>query len=91
MIDPEDWGAARNVDHIEAALTEERRKFQRETLRTSELSVLLKRFADKHRHHHTPGPWSRDCDLCALVGEADALLAKPINTGGVDSSAKVKR
>ena len=83
MADPEDWGAVRNVDHIEAALIEERRKFQQETLRTSELSALLKRFADKHRHQHTPGPWSRGCDLCALVGEADELLGKPINTDGV--------
>lgn len=83
MSDPEDWGAARNVDHIEVALNEERRKFQQETRRTSELAGMLQQFVDKLKPSHDFGPWSRECDLCRLVSDAETLLAKPINTPGV--------
>lgn len=76
-------GTARNADHLEATLNEERRKFQTETLRTSELSAMLRRFIDKLAPEHTAGPWSRDCDLCRLVSEATTLLDKPINAIGV--------
>jgi hypothetical protein len=81
MVDPEDWGGVRNVDHIEAALSEERRKFQQETLRTAELSALLQQIVDKLKPEHAPGSWSRECDLCRLVGEAEELLARPVNAG----------
>lgn len=90
MTDPEDWGAARNVDHTEAALNEERRKFQQETLRTSELSALLQKFVGKLKPEHEEGPGSRGCDLCRLVAEAEALLAKPVNAG-VDLPDGAKR
>ena len=63
----------------EAALNEERAKFQQETRRTSELSVLLKRWADRHEAEHGPGPWAKGCEVCALVGESRALLGRPIN------------
>jgi hypothetical protein len=62
-----------------AALDEERRKFQAETRRTSELTRLLQKWVARHEQEHGAGPWSRDCDLCALVGESKALMDRPIN------------
>lgn len=61
------------------ALEQERAKFQQETRRTSELSRLLKRWIDRHEAEHGPGPWAKSCEVCALVGESNALLARPIN------------
>lgn len=86
MADPEDFGAVRNVDHIEAALNDERRKFQQETRRASEQARLLQQFVDKLKPDHYSGPWSRDCDLCRLVTESEELLARPINAPGVPPS-----
>lgn len=54
-------------------------KFQQETRRTSELSALLQRWIERHEAEHEPGPWSRSCAVCALVGESRALLVRPIN------------
>ena len=62
------------------ALEQERQKFQRETLRTSELSVMLLRFIQKH---HDKGcraeRWPKSCDVCDLMLEGETLLAKPLN------------
>lgn len=63
------------------AFEQEREKFQRETLRTSELHQMLTRMVELHCPTHAPGPWARGCWQCALVGEAQALLAKPVNAG----------
>lgn len=54
----------------------ERANFHRETLRTSELSAMLRRWMEQHEAEHGPGPWSRGCSVCALVGESRALLAE---------------
>ncbi|MGN6521319.1 MAG: hypothetical protein ACTHK2_18070 [Dokdonella sp.] len=62
-----------------AAFDEERRKFQLETLRTSEQADVLRRMIDVLKDDHEPGPWSRNCSRCALVAEARELLARPVN------------
>lgn len=61
------------------AYEEEAKKFQQETIRTSEQSALLREWAALHEAEHGPGPWARDCVRCKLVGDTHALLAKPIN------------
>lgn len=63
------------------ALEQEQRKFRQETLRTSELSALLRRFIDEHhvRGGHPAERWSKECVLCVLLTEAVELLASPIN------------
>ena len=63
----------------ELAYREEARKFQQETLRTSELTQLLQRFVNDVHPEHTPGAWSRGCVRCELVKTAMELLARPIN------------
>ena len=55
-----------------------REQFQRETLRTSKLSAMLRRFIEEHEASHSPGPWARGCVLCATVGDAKDLLALPL-------------
>jgi hypothetical protein len=55
-------------------------QFEAETLRTSSLSDLLRRWVALHDGDHEPGPWSRGCHRCALVAESRALMASPINT-----------
>ena len=52
---PVDWKAAYEA---------EARKFQQETLRTSELSARLREWVALHEDEHEPGPWSRDCIRC---------------------------
>lgn len=74
---PTDWRQAFNA---------EREKFQRETLRTSEQATLLRKWMERHIREHYPGPWSRGCEVCALVGETEALLAKPINAAAIDTA-----
>lgn len=56
-------------------------QFQRETLRTSELSALVKRFIDEHhvRGGHPAIRWTKECALCVILADAVALLAKPLN------------
>jgi hypothetical protein len=71
--------AASDGESLRLALEQERQKFQQETRRTSELMVLLRRWVERHVAEHGPGPWARSCDVCALVGESQALLEKPIN------------
>lgn len=62
------------------ALEEEQRKFRQETLRTSELSVLLKKWQDRAEYHsHQRSPWAIQCDWCELTRETHELLNKPIN------------
>jgi len=63
--DPASW--------MPAAYEEERRKFQRETLRTSALTRLLREAADLLLDDHAPGAWSRDCPRCALVARVNRL------------------
>lgn len=63
---------------LKGALEEERRKFQRETLRTSEQAVLLARTEALLSPNHAPGSWARGCRECALVGDIRELLARPI-------------
>jgi hypothetical protein len=71
--------AASEGESLKLALEQERQKFQQETRRTSELMVLLRRWVERHVAEHGPGPWARSCDVCALVGESQELLARPIN------------
>ena len=79
------------IAELEAALDEERAKFQNETLRTSELTQLLLRFAHLHTDRgHAPGAWSRTCIDCELVVEARALISKPINVRALGQSEEVK-
>lgn len=69
------------AEALQLALNEERLKFQRETLRTSMMAAVLRGFIEKLQPEHEIGAWSRGCDLCVLVSEADALLKRPINAG----------
>lgn len=68
------------VGAIDSALAEEQRKFRQETLRTSEQFRLLERWVSNHKDAHTPGPWSRGCEICKLVEETEELQKRPINT-----------
>lgn len=53
----------------------EREKFQKETLRTGALTEILNKVIDRLDHQgHAPGPWSRGCYSCKLVGEALAII-----------------
>jgi hypothetical protein len=74
------WIPPADVERLQAALDEERRKFQQETLRTSEQVVLLVKWKERCEDEHAPGPWARGCKWCALVGETTELLSRPINT-----------
>jgi hypothetical protein len=56
-------------------------KFQQETRRTSEQAVLLGEWLNTHLRIHKPGPWAKDCELCALVGRTQELLLRPLNAG----------
>lgn len=58
-------------------------KFHRETLRAAALAAMLREFIALHEDDHSPGPWSKGCVRCKLVGEAKELLSKPINDGEV--------
>lgn len=62
------------------------KQFQRETLRTSELSVIVKRFIYLHhvRDGHPAERWTKECDLCVVLADAVALLAKPLNAPRVE-------
>lgn len=62
-----------------AAYEEEARKFQQETLRTSELHQMLSKLVEMHYPRHSPGPWSKGCWQCELIGKAQELLDKPVN------------
>jgi Lar family restriction alleviation protein len=63
---------------VPAALNEERRKFQQETLRTSELTQMLSKFVEEMHREHEQGAWSKGCVRCQLVAEAKELLSRPI-------------
>jgi len=70
----------REAELVEA-LEEERKKFQQETLRTSESAVLLKRWIERARYHNHDNTWSgaKNCEWCTLVGDSVELLEAPIN------------
>lgn len=72
---------ARSWTDWKQAFEQEREKFQRETLRTSELTQMLTKLVALHCPVHSPGPWARGCWQCKLVGDAQALLGKPVNDG----------
>lgn len=74
-----------DAESAEAALADERRKFQQETRRTSELVTMLRRASDFIvTSDGAPGAFNRG----AFVKEIDALLAKPINHGYRHGSGK---
>ena len=67
-------------DDATAALKQEQGKFQRETLRTSELSQKLREVVGNLCPQHGPGSYGRHgCRYCGLLLEIQELLAKPIN------------
>lgn len=72
-----------NLERCVDALEDERLRlqaqFQRETLRTSDLSVLLLEWINRHEAEHEPGVWSRSCGVCALVKRSRELLETPLN------------
>lgn len=86
--------ATMTTNHTEA-LEEERRKFQLETLRTSELSQLISRWLDIYESGHDYGHDFKNCIRCKLVAESKELLVKPVNaqqlpnggSNGSDSAA----
>lgn len=55
------------------------KKYQQETLRSSDFAKCLRWLIEAIEHQHSPGPWSKNCSLCKLVGEAKELLSIPIN------------
>ena len=64
----------------EAQLEQAQGNFQRETLRTSELSVKLREVVENLCPQHGPGSWGRHgCRYCNLLMEIQELLARPIN------------
>lgn len=59
---------------------EEARKFQQETRRTSELSVMIDRGLEVLRAQgHASEPWPKACTICDWMREAKALRERPIN------------
>jgi hypothetical protein len=70
----------RDVDWREAFLLE-REKFQRETLRTSQLTKIVRRFVEEHhvRGGHPASRWSKACDLCVILADALELIGTPLN------------
>ena len=74
------------IRELKAALEEERRKFQAETLRTSALTQLLIRAEAILCPDHEPGAWSRNCERCAVVADSRKLRATPINAAALTST-----
>jgi hypothetical protein len=64
---------------------EERRKFQDETLRTSELSQLLALWLEIYEPGHNHGPDFKSCIRCKLVHKSKELIAKPVNCNAYDT------
>lgn len=77
---------AETIRKLKAALAEERRKFQAETLRTSALTQLLIRAEAVLCPEHEPGAWSRTCERCAVVADSRKLRATPINAAALTST-----
>lgn len=75
--------AQTEIAALKGALEQERKKFQLETLRTSEQAILLAKIEAMLAPNHAPGAWARGCRECALVGEIRELLAKPINASAL--------
>ena len=79
---------AETIRELKAALTEEQRKFQAETLRTSALTQLLIRAEAVLCPEHEPGAWSRSCERCSVVADSRKLRATPLNAvAGVEARA----
>jgi len=82
--------AAAEIERLREALKQEQEKFQLETLRTSECSVLLRRWNAQARFHNHDNAWSgaESCEWCTLVGDSEKLLAAPVNLGRVAQELK---
>jgi hypothetical protein len=79
------------IARLKASLAQDQVKFQRETLRTDELTQMLHKFMTVYLHEgHTRGPWSRGCQRCELMTETEALLAKPLNVDAAVSGLSVQ-
>ena len=79
-VDDKERRTTVNLAGLEGALAEERGNFQRETLRTSELSLKLQEVVENLCPQHGPGSYGRHgCRYCGLLLEIQELLAKPIN------------
>jgi len=65
----------------------EREKFQRETLRTHQLTAIVRRFIEEHhvRGGHPASRWSKECDLCVILADALQLIGTPLNVRLGDS------
>lgn len=77
---------AGTIRELKAALEEEQRKFQAETLRTSALTQLLVRAEAVLCPEHEPGAWSRSCERCSVVADSRKLRATPINAAALTST-----
>lgn len=75
-----------SIRELKAALEEEQRKFQAETLRTSALTQLLVRAEAVLCPEHEPGAWSRSCERCSVVADSRKLRATPINAAALTST-----
>jgi hypothetical protein len=73
-VPPVDW---------KAVYANEATKFRAETIRTSELTAMVKRCVSVLIDDHPPGPWSRGCIRCKIVEDAEELLARPINVAAI--------
>ena len=83
-VDPNLRQAVADVEDAIAALRTQLEQaqgnFQRETLRTSELSVILREVVENLCPQHGPGSYGRHgCRYCGLLLEIEQLLVKPVN------------
>ena len=88
-VDPNLRQAVADVEDAIAALRTQLEQaqgnFQRETLRTSELSVILREVVENLCPQHGPGSYGRHgCRYCGLLLEIEQLLVKPINAQQAD-------
>ena len=88
-VDPNLRQAVADVEDTIAALRTQLEQaqgnFQRETLRTSELSVILREVVENLCPQHGPGSYGRHgCRYCGLLLEIEQLLVKPINAQQAD-------
>ena len=76
---------AATIAALRTQLEQAQGNFQRETLRTSELSVILREVVENLCPQHGPGSYGRHgCRYCGLLLEIEQLLVKPINAQQAD-------
>lgn len=75
------------ISSLKIMLDEERGKFQRETLRTSEYAQLMRRILDRLNALgcRADDNFPKKCPTCDLMIEAENLLAKPLNAEAAQS------